>query len=195
MNTRRFLLLPLLAGLAFVAGCDESRDPLGPGTEIGSGSMSFAYTGELEGNFATSGRPAGSVNDEGETWAAAQQDRDGSMAVFGSKKLANDRYDIVSIHTPKALVGSYPVADDCDDDDCAMVGAFFGLGKGQNAPFDHSCTLQTGTVRVESVGGGRVTGTFSGAGSCYRMNGMEIERFDITIANGRFDTALIREQG
>jgi len=191
MNTRRFVLLPLVAGLAFAAACSDSgKGPLEPGNGIASGSMSFAYAGDIAGNFSTTGSPTGSVTDEGKTWAAAMRDRDGKLAVYGSKAQQNNLYDIVTVAAPRSVVGTYPISSDCDDD-CALVGMFFGMAKGDNAPFDLTCTLTTGSITVASVSDTRIRGSFSGNGSCFRLSGTGVETFDIAVTNGQFDTALL----
>lgn len=186
---RRISRLPLLALLAVGAACSDSKGgPTDPGS-IPSGSLSFAYGGDLAGSFSVSGAPRRDQG-EGGNWAAAVRDDDGALVVYASKNRSGARYDFVSVILPVATPGSYPLSDDCDDD-CAAVAVFFNLEKGEDADFDYSCYLEEGMINLQSVTGGRARGTFSGVGTCYSLDGEDVVLADVEITGGTFDTAVI----
>jgi hypothetical protein len=189
MTTRTRIFAFPLATLLVFAACTDGKSPT-EGSGNNSGSLSFSYTGAIQGSFSASGVPSAS---EGSTWAGGEIDTDGSLLVVASKGHAQNRFDIIILQTPVAAAGTYQITETCSAEICPELAAILGIERNTNwETFERSCWLDTGSITITNVTNRRARGTFSGQGTCLSIVEQEMveETFDIT--NGQFDTVLVQ---
>jgi hypothetical protein len=169
-------------GLALV-GCGDST---APATITKSGSVTFAFTGAGgAGTFSASGvPPANAATSLGTTqWAAGSTNGTTSLDVVGVSPKTSTTWDLLSMEIPNQVVGSNAIATPCSTN-CPHLSIIFGSTSATATSFSFSCDVGTGTVTVATITSTRVTGTFSGTGSCEDFAG-HVSSF--TVTGGTFD--------
>lgn len=190
----------LTMGLILSAAACGDDSGTGPGGNTGeNGSVSFAATGGVQGNFNASGRP--DIEDGGPaergTWAAGVRAPEG-LGVLGFKSRSASRADYFILAATATQTGTYEIDTDClaEDGNCTGVMMLY------NAPVDSAgigtmCVLESGSVKVTQLTNTRAKGTFSGEGWCLdedaAQEGGEPEAWEIS--NGAFDVGLLAADG
>jgi hypothetical protein len=179
---RRYSLLA--AALALVASCGDS------GTENNnlSGSVNFTYSGAISGSFAASGALPVITSLETQQWAVGARDEaNGEIIVEALKPRTSTSHDVAVLFIPRLTVGSSSV--DCPQTTCA--GGFFDFDvNNSTGDSQQTCFLATGTLTISTITSSRVTGTFSGTGSCVDAS-QNIAAFSVN--SGTFDVALVQD--
>jgi hypothetical protein len=176
----------VVAAIALFAGCKDSSGPSGF-----EGSMGFAFTGALNGDFTASGAlPSSGASQATSQWAAGEVvATDASVYLAASSPRTSTSRDFVGVFIPRTTVGSETIDFSGCTADCADVVVLLGENNnGTGSPLQ-TCYLTTGTVAITEITPSRVEGTFSGTGECFAPSAGTPTTF--TIANGTFDVALV----
>jgi hypothetical protein len=184
---------PLL--LAALAACGDG--PTGSG-ESGPSSIRFTYAGSgpqgvVQGTYQAEGDPALPVAPITQTFALGQRvSSESTLRVMSNvARSAAQTADFAWVIIPRLTVGTEPIEGTCPGELCA--GVTLALEISTNVSFDqakYSCALDSGTIRITSLSGGRAKGTFSGTGSC--LGQPETEDLDeFIITGGTFDVKVI----
>lgn len=181
--------LAVFVALAF--GASACSDSSGPGNPT-SGSVSFSYTGAQSGSFNVTGAVTSlSAPSNTQPWAVGIRDQASStIGVVANRPQSAGRYDVVVIAANRLTVGSSSIDTNCDpnfDTGCDGVAVVFDASDTQSSPTMLVCVLTGGTVTIASLTSSRVTGSFSGSGSCADQNSVET---GFTVSEGTFDVAL-----
>ncbi|HEV3048889.1 MAG TPA: hypothetical protein VGX50_01190 [Longimicrobium sp.] len=207
-STAALLVLSLLT----LGACDQqpvSPDaapalnglPQSPPGREDAGFVTFTYSGDESGRFFALGAPTGfdGTAPTGERFAAGRHYVLGSPPFehLGTTVTASDRsggglLDQLHLQFPGPLqTGTYTL-NSCGRGMpfCPVVNLVFDVdpsvdGGGAQARY---YSLTSGTITVESVENGRVTGTFSGTAVQYYPN--EGAGSEIVITDGRFDVPV-----
>jgi hypothetical protein len=187
----------LMMGAALLGAC--GRDAIAP--VVAPGALSFHYSGGLpgrleDGAFAVNGAPRldGAGRPDPAPWATAgAHPMAGPLVPVGSKLAivafsphGSGEGDLVVLTIPRV---SSPTTVTVDGN-CTAVGCARGLiliGVDPRKPhegLDGSCELVSGTVRIVSVSGGRIRGSFSASGRC-----------TTSVQNGPFHEVEVRDGG
>ena len=178
----RFKPLVLVASLALLPSCKDSTGPSGL-----NGTLTFAYSGAMTGNFSASGQ-FNPVNMETEAWAAGERDdATGELFVGAAVPRNASSHDILGMAIERLTTGSADINANCTSN-CAFVAIIFG-NNNTGSGFLLACDIETGTVTITEISTTRARGTFSGTGTCAPPAGTPAQAF--TVANGTFDVALI----
>lgn len=104
---------------------------------------------------------------------------------------AQQTADFAGVVIPRVSAGSVEIDGMCPGELCPEVS--LALEVRTDDVFDqarYSCSLEDGTIRIESISGGRAKGTFSGTGRCTGQPGTEdLDEFAIT--GGTFNVKVI----
>jgi hypothetical protein len=180
---RRYFLLA--GALALVASCGDS----GTGSNNLSGSVSFTYSGAISGSFSASGALPVVTSQETQQWAVgARDDSQGEVIVEALKPRTSTSHDVVILFITRTTVGSSLV--DCGQNVCADLFFDFDVNN-SSEDVQQSCFLASGTLNIATITSSRVTGTFSGTGSCFALGGGAAS---FTVSSGAFDVALVSLQ-
>ncbi len=190
MKSRTIALITLLA---FVASCsDDPNEPTG--TE---GTFSFTFGGEVvSGSYSASGSfPAGAGAET--EWAVGFVDNaQGAVGAFAVIPKPNNRSDVAIIAIDRLTVGSESVSGECDPEaeECAGTGfaVMFNASDDGSDSDGTICGLISGTVALTGVSNSRITGTFSGTGTCVETGGAE---GTFTVSNGTFNVPNLSLEG
>ena len=185
MNIRALLALCAITA----AGCGDSTEP-DPST------VSFTYTGAGAANatnFSVTGTIPANIGTSStfgtSPWAAGYVDAAiNSTGVIGVVPKAANLVDLIGVVTARTTPGTSPVEATCDIED-SCTGVFFWLGFHPDGDqFDnYMCNLTTGSVTISTISEARISGSFSGSGSCVSPSFVETP---FTITNGTFSVAV-----
>jgi hypothetical protein len=170
---------------ATAAACSDEESGL-------NGSLSFNHSGSISGSFSAVGRFP--IFGEFGTSAWAMGSRDDQNDVIGVIALApreSGRYDMVVLAVPRVAPGSATIDANCSGPACAVVTVEFGLSE-EDSDFSHLCFLDAGTVAISAISDTRVSGSFSGTGTCTDDTGATTS-FGVT--SGSFSVPLISGTG
>lgn len=183
-----------LIALAITASCSDS--PTEPQLAA-AGSLAFGYNGGTlvaAGTYSASGGlPTSEAEQSTRAWAAAVRDAQNAnnIGVISSSPRANNRADLVILSFDRSTAGSSTIdMDSCTEDDCAGMVFWYNLSQSQSSAGEVLCGLETGTMTIATLTATRVTGTFSGTGSCTSLDDfMTFTAF--TVTNGTFDAPVL----
>ena len=191
MHTRRFALI---ASLSLLAACG-SDSPTAPGAV--SGSVTFTYTGGGGGTYSATGGLSATASDataQTTSWATGWKDNaDGSVNVAANAATSSTASNFFGIVINRQTVGTANIDPNCSSTSttsCTDVILFIALNSSGNASF--ICALDAGSVTIATVSSSKVTGSFSGTGTCVAGTGTSTSAFAIT--NGSFDVPLLAAQ-
>ena len=185
----------MLAALSLLAACGSD----GPTSVNGaiSGSVAFTYTGGGGGSYNATGSIASSASDataRATTWSAGYTDAtDNSTNIVSNLATSATLSNMAVIVINRRTVGSSTINTTCQPTTTTTC-SFLALIIGQNASgstFAFSCTLDAGTVAIASISATKVTGTFSGTGTC--INGTTFASTTFVVTNGTFDVPLLTD--
>lgn len=183
----RRLALPLFVALAASACNEDSTFTPGP-----SGSLSATYTGDLIGSLNAEGPYR---NKLGSTYALAY---DLGASREGALRVGAEQYDelagtSIAMTLSQATVGEYSFSPGCDFDNARCAYGLFEYDNNvSDAGLAKSYDMIGGTLRITSVQGERVQGTFA----------LQLQRFDpptgeliagteVTVTGGTFDVPVV----
>jgi len=169
------------------AGCGD--DPVGPGA---NSTLSFSYTGAGAASATTFSATGQIPSNIGITfgssaWAAGASDPGSNFSTVGAAiPKGAGVYDFTAISITRKTPGTSPIDATCSDvESTNCTGVFMLLGfQPDGDQFGYSCFLSTGSVTLTEATSVRLTGTFSGSGTCFNSAGTESP---FTITNGQFD--------
>jgi hypothetical protein len=176
----------VVAAIALFAGCKDSSGPSGS-----AGSMDFAFTGAVNGNFTASGAlPSSAGSQTTSQWAAGEVVQvDATLYLAASSPRTSTSRDFVGVIIPRTTAGSVTIDFPGCTTDCADVVVLLGENNsGAGSPLQ-TCYLSTGTITIAEITASRVDGTFSGSGECFAAGTGTSTAF--TISNGTFDVPLV----
>ena len=193
------LVKRIAAGLAlgFTVSCGDG------GTEpelAASGSMSFSYNGGTlvpAGGFSASGGlPTSQTEQNTRAWAAAfrnTQSTSQEIGVVASSPRANGRIDLAVVAFDRNSPGTSTIdVENCSANTCPAVAFWYNLSESQTATGEVICGVESGTMTLATVTATRVTGSFSGTGTCTSLDNFTTTT-TFTITNGVFDTPLLTD--
>jgi len=178
------LLKPVavIASLALLSGCKSATAPLDP-----VGEMMFTHAGGMSGDFAANGeKGATAILRQTNPWA---ESRLGTNTVFTESMMVRTAtsHDFAQLTIRRQTVGTETLTAGCTGA-CSRLYVMFGApNAGSSDMFLSECTMTVGTITISSITSNRVTGTFSGTGSCASFGGAPTSW---TVTNGTFDTAV-----
>jgi hypothetical protein len=195
-NMKLSSILALAFGVA-LAGCSDDLLPADP-----LGSLSFTYTGAgaaTATTYSASGTIPATVNNGTNSslgtvpWAAGSVDQTSNFTIIGaSVPKTSTTWDLTQVVATRTTVGTSPIAANCDDPevmDCTGVMVFFGLNPNGDT-FTRFCALSTGSVTISAISSTKITGTFSGTGTCFTPAGITS---NFTVTNGIFDVLITNQ--
>ena len=188
----RKLLVVAAVFLLPLAACGDDG-PVGPERV---GSLSFTYSGDIDGTFAVSG----AKGREGENFpknpfAAASRDRAGGIVhIDGVRPTQRPKLDfaaitLIGVSGPKtiAVCANAAVAPDCPS-------IRFTLGENvTNSQFDHSYVFVSGSVIISEITPERVRGSFHGTAARLEAMGQVNLSRTVAVTNGHFDVPIVRD--
>jgi hypothetical protein len=186
---RAFLNYFVRAGaIAWVVGLVAcSPDATAPAPDPFVEGLAFNYAGGLSGTFEASGEPEGDAIKE---WAGAWQIEGTPLLIVAAiLPRSASTHDAVAILIPRVTPGTATISNICPPEGCADLLATFGRPNEAPGDFLQGCHLVTGTVTIASIDAARVTGSFTGTGTCFSTTGDELTTFSVT--NGKFDLPMI----
>lgn len=179
-------VLVALTALA-LAGCGD--DPVSPGADS---TLSFSYTGAGASSattFSATGQiPANVQFSFGSSpWAAgASAPTVSYTTIAGSIPRTATTYNFIAIGVTRKTVGTSPIDPTCDDPEltsCTGVFVFFDFNPDGDA-MAFGCYLTSGSVTITAISSEKITGNFSGAGTCLSD---DLSESAFSITNGAFD--------
>lgn len=181
MNTRHMLLAVSIA--AFTAGCGDD-DPLNL-----NGALSFSHSGSVSGTFNASGRVPLFGEFGSTAWAAGGRDvQNGAVVAMAILPAPSQRYHMALITIERLTPGSASIGSSCTSG-CAFIAVEFGTSE-SDSDFSFNCFITSGTAAIASISDNRVSGTFSGTGTCTDPSNVTTS---FAISNGSFDVPLLPE--
>jgi hypothetical protein len=154
--------------------------------------VQFGFTGSLLGNgsYSASGTLTSPSNPPSNAnWAAGEKDESGPTTTIHALQTHSGgaTIDEFLMTIPRTTTGSSTVDIDCSSN-CADMLVFFGFNT-TTGTTQFICGLESGTLSISSISESRVSGTFSGSGSCLDDNFADAGTFAVT--NGTFNVALV----
>jgi len=175
--------IAVLASLAVLASCKGATAPLDP-----VGEMTFTFAGGMSGNWVANGATdATPLVRQTNAWASS---RKATNTVFVESMMprTGTTHDFAQLTIRRRSVGTETLAAGCVDN-CSRLYIMFGApNSGSTEMFLQECTMTVGTITITAITSNRVTGTFSGTGSCAFLGGASSAW---TVTDGSFDTALL----
>lgn len=182
----RATLAAVLATIS-LSGCGGGKEPTAP---AGSGSVSFNYTGAVNGSpFSGTYDARGKVPTTGEVesreWAVGRKYVDGGelVSIVANTVTSEGSREVLRIYINGTAPHSGAI---CSDPGCPEVN--FTMAFNSGVGFDAACTLESGTVALIEITTTRARGTFAGSGVCDSGTGGGLGT--LTVSNGQFDVAL-----
>lgn len=179
----------VLAALALaVASCsDSSTEPTGL-----TGSLSFTYGSTLATgtSYSASGAlPTSETNQATQEWAAGfRDDQENQIGVVASRPRTGGQFDLALLSIERVTPGTSTINVNTCDVDCTDLVVIFNTNQSGTSSQEVYCFLETGSVTVASVSSSRISGTFSGSGTCGTVQGTEAA---FTVSNGSFNAPII----
>lgn len=172
-----------VASFLLLTGCKSATAPLDP-----VGTMTFTYAGGMSGAWSANGATnATPIVRQTNAWASS---RNGTNTVFVESMVPSTAtsHHFAQLTIRRQTVGTETLLAGCTGT-CSRLYIMFGApNAGSTAMFDKECTMTVGTITISSITSNRVTGTFSGTGTCASFGGASTSW---TVTNGVFDTAII----
>jgi hypothetical protein len=157
-----------------------------------NGSLSFNHSGAISGSFSAVGRFPLFGEFGTSAWAmGSRDDQNDVIGVIAVSPGETGRYDMIVLAVPRVAPGSATIDANCSGAACAVVSIEFGLSE-DDSDFSHLCFLDAGTVSISSISDTRVSGSFSGTGTCTDDTGATTS-FGVT--SGSFNVPLISGTG
>jgi hypothetical protein len=180
----------LIAALSLLSACG-SDSPTAPGAV--SGTVTFTFTGGGGGSYSATGGILSTASDataQSTTWSAGWKDNaDASLNIASNQVTSSTLSNFFGIVINRQTVGTATINSSCvstSTTSCTDVILFIGFTAGGSSNF--ICALDAGSVTVATVTSSRITGSFSGTGTCVN-NSSSTSAFAIT--NGSFDVPLL----
>jgi len=187
MHSRPFALIACLSLLA-ACGSDNPTAPV-----AASGTVTFNYSGAGGGSYSASGSllsTASSGTAQSTTWSTGWKDNaDGSTNVASNVAVTSTVANFFGIVINRQTTGTATIDPNCQSTNttaCTDVILFIGFNANSGA-FNFVCALESGSVVIATISASKVTGTFSGTGTCVSSTGAPST---FTITNGSFDVPL-----
>ena len=170
---------------AATAACGDEESGL-------NGSLSFNHSGAVSGSFSAVGRFPLFGEFGGSAWAmGSRDDQNDAIGVIALTPRETQRYDMVLIAIPRVSPGSATIDQNCTGSACALLTVEFGAST-EDSEFSQFCVLNTGSIAIASISDSRVSGSFSGTGTCTDDAGTTTT-FGVT--SGSFNVPLISGTG
>lgn len=177
--------ISVVASLALLAGCGDKST----GVVSLSGLLMFTYSGGMTGNYSAQGAlPATAAEQNSTEWAASDL---GTGTVFASAIMPRDAssHDYAQLTVRRTTAGTETLTAGCASN-CSRLYVMFGApNTSAGGLFLQECTMTVGTITITAISSKRVSGTFSGTGTCTAALGGAPTSF--TVTNGSFDTAIL----
>ena len=153
-----------------------------------NGLVTFTYSGGgLSGTYSANGvmpATATGVDD----WAASDKGT-GTVFTTSMQPRTATTHDLSIITTRRQTVGTETLTAGCSGT-CSRLYIMFGApNTGATNLFLQECTMTVGSITITAISSTRVSGTFSGTGTCTSAFGGSPTTF--TVTNGSFDTAIL----
>jgi hypothetical protein len=175
-------IIAAAASLVLLASCKSATAIIDP-----EGSMVFTFTGGMAGSWDANGAKSDTpIMRQTNAWAASRR---GTNTVFteSMEPRSATTHDFAQLTIRRQTVGTETLAAGCTGT-CSRLYIMFGApNAGSTDMFLTECTMTVGTITITSISSVRVTGTFSGTGTCQFLGGPSSAW---TVTNGTFDTAL-----
>lgn len=182
------ILLAALPLAALLAACD---DPSGPGQAEDESRIDISYTGGVSGTFSAQGDPRLTSAPNTQTFAIGHSYPEGWFEVIAYSQAGGNRFSVATVTVPGVVVGQAVAIDRlCAEDICADVTIGLDMGQANGSVAAHTCSLETGTIRVTALTATRASGTMSGSGFCNPGGGGDRVPFQIT--SGSFDVDVMQ---
>jgi hypothetical protein len=147
--------------------------------------MTFGYAGALSGTFSANGAYDSTGT---KAWAIAGRLVGAPYLVLAAVLPRNETsHDAIGIIVPRNTVGTATISTICPPEGCADFLAVFGRHNTVNNEFLQGCHIVSGTVTIATITDTRVTGSFTGSGTCF-SNATGDTAF--TVSNGAFDLPI-----
>jgi len=176
--------IALIASLTLLASCGDKAT----GVVDLSGFLMFAYSGGMTGNYSAQGiLPTVTADINTTDWAASDL---GTGTVFASAIMKRDAtsHDYAQLTIRRTTAGTETLTAACAST-CSRLYVMFGApNSSSGALFLKECTMTVGTITITAISSKRVSGTFSGTGTCTAFGGAPTAW---TVTNGTFDTAIV----
>lgn len=186
LRTRFFRPL-VLGGILMLAACGESPSGTSP-PPASEGRMAFTYDSpdpRLQGTFAAKGPPPRHIHQQG-GWAVGLSRSPAELVDMHAAGVGDRASGYANILLRDRMPGTAPIRAECQVE-CVYM-AFDATITENNLEYDYWCRMTEGTVTVVSRSGGRVRGTFSGAGNCTSPMAAATT---IRVSRGTFDLAVL----
>jgi hypothetical protein len=182
MRTRA--VAPLLS-LVVLACSDAPSQP-----DIAEGTTAFAYSGAIAGTFGGTGVR----NDASHIWHyASRHDSIDVVIVNAGQPNGSERADYLTLWISRLTPGTVVVDAAAAIEYGASIVMRFGQSTSDGPPsFLWSCVAENGTITIDAISESRVSGTFSGTGTCTDMSGAS-SPFSMT--GGTFDVPFSTHLG
>jgi hypothetical protein len=174
--------LAFAASLVLLA-CKGATAPLDP-----VGTMMFSFSGGMTGDWSADGAKSETpIVRQTNAWASS---RNGTGTVFTESMMPRTAtsHDFAQLTIRRRSAGTETLVAGCVDN-CSRLYIMFGApNAGSTDMFLKECTMTVGTITISAITSNRVTGTFSGTGTCASFGGASTSW---TVTNGAFDTAIL----
>lgn len=187
----------VIATLSLLAASCGDKSPTDPIDGDVSGTVSFTYAGGVGGGGSYSaigaiGSSVSATTAHTATWAAGWKDNsDNSTNVLANMPRTDGLSDVPAITINRQTAGAATINPNCiptSTTSCNDVFFFIGADA-TGSSFTYLCTLTSGAITILSISSIKVTGTFSGAGSCLHASSGTTSAFAVT--SGSFDVPLL----
>jgi hypothetical protein len=178
----------LVLALVLLAGCSDG--PSEPGAQ-GSSAISFAYSGPEAGSLAVAQDCARHLPPLEQTCVHGLRYGNPAGREINAYTAAATGTDWVHLAVPGSGTGTWTIdPGTCPgwDEACPSLFVVLDLPRTGSGAGRLSCSMEAGTIRVESASETRVRGAFSGSGSCMTDAGEVVDGFTVTA--GQFDVRL-----
>ncbi len=170
--------------VVLLTSCKSASAPVNP-----IGSFMLTYAGANSGNWSANGAFSETpLTRQTNAWAASDL---GTNTVFTNSMVPRNAtsHDFALLTIRRRTVGTETLTAGCSGT-CSRLYIMFGAPNSGTAGalFMMECTMTVGTITISSISSTRVSGTFSGTGTC--TPGMQAGG-SFTVTNGTFDTAIL----
>ena len=173
-----------VASLVVLSGCGGKAT----GIVDLNGLVTFTYSGGgLSGTYSANGAMPASATGV-DDWAASDKGT-GTVFTTSMQPRSATTHDMSIITIRRQSVGTETLTSGCSTN-CSRLYIMFGApNTGASNLFLQECTMTVGSITVSAISASRVSGTFSGTGTCTSAFGGSPTTF--TVTNGSFDTAIL----